>query len=321
MLTNMQTLVALIPIALRQAGMVSRQQLLEAGLSRASVDRLVATGTLVRERGALRVAGCPVDDHSKHWAAVLATSGVLSHRAAAACFGANLPSALIDVTVTHSDRPGYPSGVRVHRSRSLRRSHVIRDQHTPPITNPPRTLLDLAAPASRVTDEQLIGCIDTFEIANRMGRGWLQWFVEHEASHVPGRPRVVRLLREIGDSVESVAERELLTLLHKADLPPFLTQYPIYDGVRFVARVDIAWPAQRVALELDGYHYHHRPGAFGADRQRANEVQLSGWTVYRFTPRQVRTRADALVATIRRGLGAARPQVDPAAYDGSLSRV
>ena len=45
-------------------------------------------------------------------------------------------------------------------------------------------------------------------------------------------------------------------------------------------RVDFAWPALRIVLEMDG-HYHRLPGAPEKDAERDAALASSGWTVYR----------------------------------------
>ena len=53
---------------------------------------------------------------------------------------------------------------------------------------------------------------------------------------------------------------------------------PIYDRFgRFVARVDLAWPDLRVALEYDGA-YHNDPAQIVLDRKRLNAIQACNWS-------------------------------------------
>ena len=82
------------------------------------------------------------------------------------------------------------------------------------------------------------------------------------------------------------------------------TQYRLCgaDG-GFVARLDLAWPGEKVALEMDGYRHHSGIRAFRADRERGNRVQAEGWTVLRTTPAEVSDGAPGLVAALRRLVG------------------
>ncbi|MBB3676593.1 endonuclease domain-containing protein [Modestobacter versicolor] len=73
---------------------------------------------------------------------------------------------------------------------------------------------------------------------------------------------------------------------------------------RFVARVDFAWPAQRVAVEYDGL-WHRDPRQFAADRARLNRLTAAGWRVVFVTaadlhrPGDVIARVAAALAVVR----------------------
>jgi len=49
-----------------------------------------------------------------------------------------------------------------------------------------------------------------------------------------------------------------------------------------------------IVIEYDGWDFHSTRLAFDADRARANELEVIGWTVLRFTSRS----SDATVVTI-----------------------
>ena len=51
--------------------------------------------------------------------------------------------------------------------------------------------------------------------------------------------------------------------------------------------VDFLWRDQRLVVETDGYRFHRGRLAFEADRARDVELKLLGYTVVRFTHRQV----------------------------------
>ena len=70
----------------------------------------------------------------------------------------------------------------------------------------------------------------------------------------------------------------------------------------FVARVDLAFPAQRVAVEYDGA-WHAEPGRFAKDRRRLNALLAAGWRVVHLTAADLRT-PDAVAARIAEALAA-----------------
>lgn len=42
-------------------------------------------------------------------------------------------------------------------------------------------------------------------------------------------------------------------------------------------RVDVAFPRQKVAIEVDGWAFHSDQDAFQHDRERQNSIALLGW--------------------------------------------
>lgn len=77
---------------------------------------------------------------------------------------------------------------------------------------------------------------------------------------------------------ESPPESRLRLLMHRGGLPAAVPQFEVRaDGV-FLARVDFAYPEQRLAIEYDGL-WHAEPGQFARDRRRLNRLFAAGWRV------------------------------------------
>jgi very-short-patch-repair endonuclease len=74
-------------------------------------------------------------------------------------------------------------------------------------------------------------------------------------------------------------------------------------------RFDFAWPAARVALEVEGGVWtggrHTRGKGFLADVEKYNRAAVLGWRVLRTTPRDLSTLAT--VHTLRAALRAEKP--------------
>ncbi|MDQ3055187.1 MAG: endonuclease domain-containing protein [Actinomycetota bacterium] len=82
---------------------------------------------------------------------------------------------------------------------------------------------------------------------------------------------------------ESPAESWTRWLLHSVSLPPFELQFEVFDEQsRFIARVDFAWPANKVALEYDG-SYHSDPLQQAVDQRRNAALARLGWNVLHMT--------------------------------------
>jgi hypothetical protein len=102
---------------------------------------------------------------------------------------------------------------------------------------------------------------------------------------------------------EPAAEAPMETRLHLvlvlAGLPRPVAQHAVHDGAgRFIARLDLAYPANRVGPEYDGDQHRERP-VFRRDVARLNALRLCVWTVLRFTADDVLRHPQRLVAQVR----------------------
>lgn len=75
-------------------------------------------------------------------------------------------------------------------------------------------------------------------------------------------------------------------------LPQPETEYRFDEGRRW--RFDFAWPAEFVAVEVEGGTWvvggarHTSPAGFAADCEKYNRATLAGWRVLRVTTDQIR---------------------------------
>lgn len=74
---------------------------------------------------------------------------------------------------------------------------------------------------------------------------------------------------------------------HGVALP--VRQHPVTVGGREL-RIDVCYPELRLAIESDGFAFHGARDAFEDDRERQNLLVIAGWTVLRFTWRQICSR-------------------------------
>lgn len=151
-----------------------------------------------------------------------------------------------------------------------------------PVVTPARAAVDLASRSSRADG------LAVLDRVLRHGRA------DREALRVELRPRArgvvqARELLELADGrAESPAESWVRLHLHDGGVPAPTLQHEIRDGGRFVARVDMAWPAVKLYLEYDGLVAHSGELAFRRDRQRQNELLALGWVCLRFTAEDLR---------------------------------
>lgn len=90
---------------------------------------------------------------------------------------------------------------------------------------------------------------------------------------------------------------------HGADVPPATAEYHFAAPWR-QWRFDYAWPATRVAVELDGMAWQAGGGRHNTDEDRFkfNSAAALGWRVLHFTSKALRTEPAACIALLRRAL-------------------
>jgi hypothetical protein len=124
-----------------------------------------------------------------------------------------------------------------------------------------------------------------------------------------GRPGMAALRSLVkpwlgGHVLDSVAEGAFRRAICDAGLPTPVPQLEVSAGAGTPSfRLDFAWPAQMVALEVDGFRWHATPRACAQDSRRANLLAAMGWRVLRATPAELETGAAEVLAALRVELG------------------
>jgi very-short-patch-repair endonuclease len=291
---------AIAKLATRQHGVVSRTQLLTAGVTRHEIEWRLATGRLhAVHRGVYRVGHRAPGARAPEMAAALAcgAGAVVSHRSAAYLwqllpYPANPPPVDIMVAGRRVRRPR----IRIHRVHALDdRDTGLRDRV--PITVPARTLLDLASDLPihllerTIAEAQVRRLVRKDDLVDQLARN-------------PGRPGTPALRTLVGRRpalTRSAAERRMLALVRAADLPT-----PLVNARIGRYEVDFLWRAERLAVEVDGYAYHSNRRAFERDRAKDAALAASGHTVLRVTWRQLTRAPETVVARLAAALAARR---------------
>jgi hypothetical protein len=238
-------------LARSQHGIVTRRQLVDAGLSADTVDRWIKAGRLIAvHRGVYAVGHLPVSPHAAAMAAVLACGprAVLSHRSAAHLWGLIRHHGPIEITAPSNHRH---RAVTLHRSRL--RDHEITMHYGIPTTTPARTLTDLA---HILTPASLTRAVNDARLRHLLSDGDLP----AKPTHAPTR---------------SVLEDTFLAFLDAHDLPR-----PEVNATVAGYEVDMLWRPQRLIAELDGRAYH---ADFEQDRDRDAGLLTAGFRVIRIT--------------------------------------
>jgi hypothetical protein len=277
-----------------QHGVITRQQLIDVGMSDSAIDRRISGRQLyVVHRGVYAVGHRRLTADGRRMAAVLAArADALSHRAAATIHGV-LRSSLMEVTVSRTRR-SLP-GIRVHRAS------VPGDELTVvrgiPVTGVSRTLFDLAAVLPRDGVERAVHEVDVHGLTDVISLPDL-------VARYPRRRGVgtIRAILEAGVEVgKTELEGRFLALARKVGLPPPEVNAYVFAGGRW-HECDCLWRAKRLAVELDGRAVHATQRAFERDRARDRAMHADGWRVVRITWRQLDDEPEKIVADLRRML-------------------
>jgi len=229
---------------------------------------------------------------------VLPPSGAIAGRSAVALYRIRpsaAPTDPVEVVVPPTATLGRGAGLRVHVVDLL--DGDVEHRSGLRVTTPTRTCWDLAqwlTPVEAVVlvdallAARLVAVSDLLDYASgRKGaRGWR-------------RAMRVAMLADAG--AESPPESRLRVRIVLAGLPVPVTQHVISHQGRFLARVDLAWPEHRVAVEYDGL-WHGTTEQFHADRRRLNALTAAGWVVLHVTAQRLRDDFDGFVAELRAAL-------------------
>jgi hypothetical protein len=105
--------------------------------------------------------------------------------------------------------------------------------------------------------------------------------VRQAAAALP-RCRGSKLARDVAALADGLAESppetRLRLLIQRAGLPAPSAQHRVFGEDGFIARVDFAYPDQRLAIEYDGL-WHGEAGQLGKDRRRQNRLSAAGWRI------------------------------------------
>jgi very-short-patch-repair endonuclease len=105
---------------------------------------------------------------------------------------------------------------------------------------------------------------------------------------------------------ESPQESRLRVRLCLAGLTVPEVQYPIFGRDGFVARVDLAWPQLKIAIEYDGLIHVGSARQMHRDRRRLNRLAAEGWIVLHVTAERLRDDFPGFVAEVRATLRSRR---------------
>jgi hypothetical protein len=285
-----------------QAGIITREQALRAGLSRNAVVSKLRQGRWLQVyRGVYATFSGPIGRGAELWAVVLYTgSGArLSHETAAELIHLrDRPSPLIHVTIAAKRRVVAPTGVAIHRSVAPETSWRFA-RGIPPHTFAEETVIDLVQAAASLDD--VIGYVTGAFARNltseeRLGR-------EAAArTRLRWRAELNEIIPKAAGGAHSVLEyRYDRDVEHAHGLPPARKQatFTKPDGSR--GRRDRCYEDYGLIIELDGRQFH--PDELRRlDQARDNDATATGRSTLRYGWYDVARRPCAAAAQVHAAL-------------------
>ena len=289
-------------VAEQQHGVFAVHHLDAIGITQQFRHHRIALGRWVSPYdGVFRIAGAPPSWKGDLVAATWAGGdrAVASHRSAAAVW--QIPGGKTDVLELTCPRwrRARHDGLVVHESTRLDEIDItVADGIR--CTTVERTIFDLCSCVGPVTVDL---AIDAALRRDLTSIGAL--LAAHDRLATKGRRggrrfRDALASRTLGPLHESAPERLVARALVAAGLPEPVAQHVVRVDGRFVARVDLAYVDQRIAIEYDSYQEHTGKVALVRDSARRNALAAACWTVLSATAADVRGGCRQLARDLRR---------------------
>ncbi len=294
----------IVPVLDAQHHLIDPDGAAEVGVHRAQLHRMERHGHLDRiGRGLYRLHDAPETWHQQTLAAIKLAKppAQASHRAVARLLGVPTYEASRPEITIPSKRTFRREGVIVHQSRDI--------AHVPPVliegipcTPPRRLAVDIGAVLGETAYTTVLRAL-----RRDHGLSWKQLAAVLRLHSRRGRDGCGPLRRQLERyyGVEGIPdttlEQTVLDLLIDAWLPLPVCQLvvPLPNGRHY--RIDFAYLAVKLAIEIDGPH-HKLPEVKARDARRDRCLRLLGWTVDRFDEDEVIFHPEQVLMAIRRRL-------------------
>ena len=277
----------------RQAGVISRQQAVVAGMTERQVHYLLCTNEwIARLPRVYATAGSERTPAQRLWAASLyaGPQAILSHSSAGFVWQAiaALPTECELWLPAHRDLRA--PGLIIHRTQMIQR---VASRHVDGlrVTSPERTVVDIAPELDALELEWTIERLRSRRLLtiDSLGRA-----LDHAGSK--GRTGSSKLRSAVAvlasAASESFLEVRVARLIRASGLPAPERQLVVQAGGQKY-RLDFAWSWRRVALECDGRRFHSDPTTFREDRERWTNIGARlGYRLVFVTWHDVETRPE-----------------------------
>jgi very-short-patch-repair endonuclease len=282
-------------IAARQWGRIHWRQLRECDVSTTTLSRWVDDGYLHRVLPRVYAVGHTAPGPEANLVAALLYAGpgaMLSHATAAWWWGLieQLPAR---IHVSTPKKCAALKDLRVHGRRRLERTWHRRL----PITSVAQTLLDFSTEATPRRIRRAVAEADFRRLLD---------FAAVEAALGNGRGGSDKLRAALGAYRPDLAhtrsdlEQRFVELVERGGVPR-----PQLNAMVCGLMVDALWEDEKVIVELDGRAGHGTAAQVQRDHERDLILRAAGYTVLRYTWRQITREGELVLADLRQALGIA----------------
>jgi hypothetical protein len=294
----------------QQRSVITRAQAQAAGMTRDMLRwRVYDTGRWQKLLPGvyLAVTGTPTAEQREMAALLYAgPSAVLTGPAALRRHGLRVPdTGIVDVLVAARCQRKSAAFTRLHRSNAM--PEIMCLDHGISFALVARAVADTVRQLTSLRDARAV-----VAEAVQTRRCHVDLLVgELRAGPRRGSALLRQALAEVADGIRSAAEGDLHTLLKRSGLPMPMFNPLLFYGRLFIAKPDAWWPEAGVAAEVESREWHLSPEDWERTLERDAVMSKHGIIVLHFTPRQIRTQPEAVIATISQALTAARQRPAP----------
>jgi Transcriptional regulator, AbiEi antitoxin len=248
-------------LASRAKGIVTRGELLAAGVSTAEIRQRREIGLLIPEyRGVYRVGHRAPNCESSYMAAVKACGkgALLWGMAGGYLFGVVKGKSPPSEVTAPTDRQGARYSPAICREDGTTWRGI-------PVTTVPRTLIDLAP---RLSEAELARACHEAGVLHKVTPAMVERLL---LPNTPGGATLRAVMRGDAKVLLSKLEHKFIERLEEHRLPLPITNKPA--GGR---RVDCRWPDHNLTVELISYTFHNSRHAWQQDQLRQREAYARG---------------------------------------------